>query len=297
MPGQQRKQGETTMLKPENMLLTGKRALVTGAGRGIGCAIAETLANFEATVLLIDRDQALLDAALARIEDGGGRAEAYQLDVTDSAAVKHLAATLANQEGGLDILVNNVGDHLNLIKPFLQTSEEEWDAIYDINLKQIFRCIHAFAPLMRDAGRGGSIVNISSIEGFRAIPTCATYGAMKTAISGFVRSMAMELAPYRIRINAVAPETTETEQVDPRAFTHPQYLQHWDIWNPLGRWGQPRDTAAAVLYLASDVADWVTGTTVHVDGGALAAAGWYRMPGEQQRWTLAPVIEDSGFIY
>ena len=100
---------------------------------------------------------------------------------------------------------------------------------------------------------------------------CATYGAMKTAIGGFVRSMAMELAPYNIRINAVAPETTETEQVNPRAFTHPQYLQHWDVWNPMGRWGQPRDTAAAVLYLASGLSDWVTGTTIHVDGGALAA--------------------------
>jgi NAD(P)-dependent dehydrogenase (short-subunit alcohol dehydrogenase family) len=163
--------------------------------------------------------------------------------------------------------VNYVGDHLNLIKPFLETSEDEWDAIYDINLKHIFRCIRAFAPIMVAGGRGGSIINISSVEGFRAIPTCATYGAMKTAIAGFVRSMAIELAPHRIRINAIAPETTETEQVNPREFTHPQYLQHWDVWNPLGRWGQPRDTAAAALYLAGDMSDWVSGATIHVDSG------------------------------
>ena len=112
-----------------------------------------------------------------------------------------------------------------------------------------------------------------------------------TAMAEHVRSgrvSAMELLDEAIR---------RTEQVNPRDFTHPQYLHHWDTWNPMGRWGQPRDTAAAVLYLASDMAEWVTGTTVHVDGGALAAGGWYRMPDEQQRWTLAPVIKDSGFIY
>lgn len=285
------------MLKPEDMSLAGKTALVTGAGRGIGYAIAETLANFSAEVLLLDKDEALLQAAVERITAAGGRAVGHCVDVTNTAEVNLLAETLVQQGAGMDILVNNVGDHLNLIKPFLQTSEEEWDAIYDINLKQIYRCVRAFAPIIRDAGRGGSIINISSIEGYRAIPTCATYGAMKTAISGFVRSLAMELAPYRIRVNAVAPETTETEQVDPKAFTHPQYLEHWDIWNPMGRWGQPKDTAAAVLYLASNLSEWVTGTTMHVDGGALAAGGWYRMPGQEQRWTLAPVISDSGFIY
>ena len=285
------------MLKPEDMSLAGKTALVTGAGRGIGYAIAETLANFSAEVLLLDKDEALLQAAVERITAAGGRAVGHCVDVTNTAEVNLLAETLVQQGAGMDILVNNVGDHLNLIKPFLQTSEEEWDAIYDINLKQIYRCVRAFAPIIRDAGRGGSIINISSIEGYRAIPTCATYGAMKTAISGFVRSLAMELAPYRIRVNAVAPETTETEQVDPKAFTHPQHLEHWDIWNPMGRWGQPKDTAAAVLYLASNLSEWVTGTTMHVDGGALAAGGWYRMPGQEQRWTLAPVISDSGFIY
>jgi len=285
------------MLKPEDMSLAGKTALVTGAGRGIGHAIAETLANFSAEVLLLDKDEALLKSAQERITAAGGKALSHRVDVTDSGDVNRLAEILADEGRGLDILINNVGDHLNLIKPFLQTSEEEWDAIYDINLKQIYRCVRAFAPIMRDAGNGGSIINISSIEGYRSIPTCATYGAMKTAISGFVRSLAMELAPYRIRVNAVAPETTETEQVDPKAFTHPQYLEHWDIWNPMGRWGQPKDTAAAVLYLASNLSEWVTGTTMHVDGGALAAGGWYRMPGQEQRWTLAPVISDSGFIY
>ncbi len=277
-------------MTPEDISLKGKVALVMGAGRGIGLSIAESLANFGAQTHLVDKDQALLDAASDKL---GDTARIHCADVTNSEAVR----TLASSVGAVDILVNNVGDHLNLIKPFLDTDETEWDAIYDINLKHIFRVIHAFAPAMRDAGNGGSIINISSIEGYRAIPTCATYGAMKTAIGGFVRSLAMELAPYRIRVNAIAPETTETEQVNPRDFTHAHYMQHWEVWNPLGRWGQPTDTAGAALFLASPLSEWVTGTTIHVDGGALAAAGWYRMPGEQQRWTLAPVIQDSGFIY
>ena len=209
------------MLKPENILLEGKNALVTGAASGIGYAIAETLANFKARILLIDKDRELLKIAREKIIAAGGEAVTYEVDVTDSTAVDKLADDLVRSGETIDILVNNVGDHLNLIKPFLSTTEDEWDAIYDINLKQIFRCIRAFAPIMRDAGKGGSIINISSIEAFRAIPTCATYGAMKSAISGFVRSMAMELAPYKIRINAVAPETTETEQVNPRGLYPP----------------------------------------------------------------------------
>lgn len=283
------------MLHPDDVLLTGKTALVTGAGRGIGLGIAETLGNFGANLVLLERDPALLEQAVNKLREGGITVTAHEVDVTDDAAVHAVAATLATTS--LDILVNNVGDHLNEIRPFLESEESSWTQLFEANLKHIFSCVHAFAPIMRDAGRGGSIINISSIEAFRAIPTCAVYGAMKSAITGYVRSMAIELAPYRIRVNAVAPETTETEQVNPVQFTHPQYLQHWDVWNPLGRWGQPRDTAAAVLFLAGALSEWVTGTTLHVDGGALAAAGWYRMPGEQQRWTLAPVIEDSGFIY
>ena len=285
------------MLTPDNLKLTGKTALVTGAARGIGYATAETLASFGADILLLDKDAGRLEDATKNLDKSAGSVAGFDVDVTDDGAVQALAGHFSDTGQQVDILVNNVGDHLNLIKPFLETSADEWDELYAVNLRQLFSCSRAFAPLIRDGNRGGSIINISSIEGYRAIPTCAVYGALKTAISGFVRSMAMELAPYKIRINAVAPETTETEQVDPKAFTHPQYLKHWDVWNPLGRWGQPQDTASAVLFLASDLSQWMTGTTLHVDGGALAAGGWYRMPGEEQRWTLAPVIEDSGFIY
>ena len=284
------------MICPQDMSLKGKTALVSGAGSGIGFSIAETLVRFGARVIIVERDPGLAAAAQERLTELDGEVEVHVADVTVQAQMVTVAEQVAAQ-GRLDILVNNVGDHLNLIKPFLDSEEHEWDSLFESNLKQILRMVHLFAPIMRDAGNGGSIVNISSIEGFRAIPTCATYGAMKTAISGFVRSMAIELAPYHIRINAVAPETTETAQVDPRQFTKPEHLAQWDIWNPLGRWGQPDDTAGAVLFLVSPLSSWVTGTTVHVDGGALAAGGWYRMPGEEQHWTLAPVIAESGFIF
>lgn len=149
------------------------------------------------------------------------------------------------------MLVNNVGDFLQQVKLFLETGEDDWSALYDINLGQVFRCTKAFVPSMVEAGRGGSLITLSSIEGYRAIPTCAVKGAFKTAIGGFVRSMAIELAPYGIRVNAIAPEATGTEQVVPDAFTKPEHRGLVEYWNPLGRWGHPDDIAGAALFLAT----------------------------------------------
>ena len=124
-------------MKPQDLSLQGKTALVTGAGRGIGFSIAQTLANFGARVLLVDKDEALLESACAGLNEEGADAISYTVDVTNSQSVAGLAEQVAAQYGSIDILVNNVGDHLNLIKPFLETTEEEWDAIYQINLKQV----------------------------------------------------------------------------------------------------------------------------------------------------------------
>ncbi len=285
------------MIEPIHFSLTGKTAVVTGGGAGIGLAIATTYANFGARVVVVDRDAGRAEAAAAAIGGGGRDVLACVADVTRTEDVAAVKAKLLERFGTVDVLVNNVGDILGQIKPFLQTREDEWDALYGANLRHVFLCVHAFAPLMIEAGNGGSIINISSIEGFRAVPTCAVYGTFKAAIGGFVKTMALELAPYRIRINAIAPETTATEQIDPKAFTKPEHFRHWEIWNPLGRYGTPDDTAACALFLATDLSQWITGTTMHVDGGALAAAGWYRMPGEKQRWTLAPVFSESGFVF
>ena len=284
-------------MQPEDISLAGKSAVVTGAGAGIGASIASTFANFGAWIGVLDRNGAAAERVAASIRESGGEALALTADVTQREDVAAAAGQVLSERGSVDVLVNNVGDFLQQVKPFLETGEDDWSALYDINLGQVFRCTKAFVPSMIDAGRGGSLITVSSIEGYRAIPTCAVYGAFKTAIGGFVRSMAIELAPYGIRVNAIAPETTETEQVVPDAFTKPEHRGLVEYWNPLGRWGRPDDIAGAALFLATGLSPWVTGTTIHVDGGALAAAGWYRLPGEKQRWTLAPVIRESGFIF
>jgi NAD(P)-dependent dehydrogenase (short-subunit alcohol dehydrogenase family) len=281
------------MLHPDNLNLNGETALVTGGAGGIGLAITETFLNFGASVVVLDYNAENLANCQNKLQAHGDRLQLREGDVRDADFLDAVAADVEN----LSILVNNVGDILGQIKPFVETDEADWDDLYQVNLRHVFACTKRFAPKMIAAGKGGSIINITSIEAFRAVPTCAVYGAFKSAIGGFVRSMAMELSPYQIRINAIAPETTRTEQIDPQAFTKPEHLPMSDIWNPMGRFGEPQDIASAALFLASRMSPWVTGTTLHVDGGALAAAGWYRMPGEKQRWTLAPVIADSGFIF
>ena len=284
-------------MHPDDMSLAGKAAVVTGAGAGIGAAIARGFANFGAWVGVLDKNGTAAERVAASIRESGSEAVALTADVNEPQDVAEAASRVLAERGSVDILVNNVGDFLQQVRPFLETGEDDWTALFDVNLRQVFRCVKAFAPSMIDAGQGGSIITVSSIEGYRAIPTCAVYGAFKTAIGGFVRSMAIELAPYRIRVNAIAPETTETEQIVPDAFTKPEYRDQVEYWNPLGRWGRPDDVAGAALFLATGLSPWVTGTTIHVDGGALAAAGWYRLPGEKQRWTLAPVIRESGFTF
>jgi NAD(P)-dependent dehydrogenase (short-subunit alcohol dehydrogenase family) len=145
---------------------------------------------------------------------------------------------------------------------------------------------------MIDRGAGGSIINISTIEAFRGIPNSAVYSAFKGAITQFTKSLAIEVGQYGIRVNAIAPEATDTPQVPLHRFISPDEKSLISLWVPLGRYGEPDDTAGAALYLASDLSKWVTGTTVHVDGGCLAAAGWFRQK-DQNTWTNRPIKNDK----
>ncbi len=137
---------------------------------------------------------------------------------------------------------------------------------------------------------------MSSIEGFRGIPNGVVYGAFKAGVTGFTQSLAVELGPDHIRVNTIAPETTDTEQVQVTNWTNPKYKDHTERWIPLGRFGVPGDAAGCAVFLASDLSAWVSGTTIHMDGGAARrSCGWYRTPAGQ--WTNMPVIADKGLLF
>lgn len=270
----------------------GKTAFVSGGGAGIGRAIAEGLGKLGARVVVAEIDPARVEAVRAALAEAGIEALVSATDVRDVAQVEALMNQVDQRFGGLDIVVNNVGDFLGVVKPFEHTTEAEWDALYATNLRHMFIVTRAALPLLRKSGRGGSIINISTIEAFRGIPMTPIYSAFKAGVIGFTKSMALELGPDGIRVNAIAPETTETEQVKPSQFVKPQYRDHIPRWIPLGRFGEPSDAAGCAIFLASELSAWVTGTTINLDGGALAAGGFYRTP--EGHWTNCPVVTDNG---
>ena len=275
--------------EPPTIQMDGKVALVTGAGGGIGRAIALAFASLGAQIVAIERSAeraASLRAAL------GHDHFVVEGDVTEAADVERLFAETANRHGSLDILVNNVGDSLGLRGRFEDRSEADWDALYAINLKHIFACTRSALPLIRATDRGGSIINLSTIEAYRGAPPAAIYAAFKAAITGFTKSIALELAPENVRVNVIAPETTESIQVPISKMIAPEYSDHIQRWIPLGRFGSPTDIAGCAVFLATDISGWMTGTTLHADGGALAAGGFYRTPAGE--WTNFPVITDVG---
>ena len=275
--------------------LSGKIALVTGSAAGIGRAIAEAFAIHGATIIIADKNKERCDAVQSDFEKKGYDALVTHTDVTDTAQVQTMISAVDARFGKLNILVNNVGDFLELIKPFKDFTDDEIDALFNANLNSMFKVTRGSIPLLEKGGAGGSVINISSIEAFRGIPTAVVYSAFKHAITGFTRSLSLDLGPSGIRVNAIAPETTETEQVSPVDMTPDEYKDHIPRWNPSGRFGKPSDAAGCALFLASDMSAWVNGTTINLDGGALAAAGWYRTP--SNNWTVAPVVTGDGFGY
>lgn len=270
----------------------GKTVLVTGGGAGIGRAVAEMFGSLKAQVVVAEIDPLRADAVRGALTAAGVEALVSTTDVRDVAQVDALMAEVQQRFGKLDALVNNVGDFLGIAKPFHLTTEADWDALYATNLRHMFIVTRAALPLLRLAPNGASIINVSTIEAFRGIPMCTIYSAFKAGITGFTKSLAVELGPERIRVNAIAPETTESEQVKPSQFIKPQHRGHIDRWLPLGRFGEGKDLAGAAVFLASDLSSWITGTTIHLDGGALAAGGFYRTPDGQ--WTNVPVVTDNG---
>jgi NAD(P)-dependent dehydrogenase (short-subunit alcohol dehydrogenase family) len=250
-------------LEPNSILLTDRVAVVTGAAVGIGRAVALALARFGAHVAICDRDADNLAATARDITAIGRRVVSDVLDVRDGESVRRFLAAVQVELGAVDILVNNAGG--GFMAPFLDVSEKGQDALVRENFTQVTHCIRAVVPLMTH-GRG-AIINITSIEAHRAGPGFAVYSAMKAAVENLTKSLALELGQRMIRVNCIAPDVIPTPGIgDPPVKTH------------LARAGHADDVAGATVFLASDLAQFVTGATIHVDGGNWAAGGWRRGP-------------------
>ena len=273
-----------------------RTVLVTGGGSGIGRATVEKFATLKARVRVIESDAARATDVETWLNTQGDGHRVFHGDVTRGDDVNKVFAELAATHEALDVLVNNVGDSLQMAKPFEDYSDTDIDRLYSANLRHVFEVTRSALPLLkRHAGRTASIVNVSTIEAFRGIPNLAVYSAFKAALTGFTKSLAVETDRFGIRVNQVAPEATETAQLPLSLFIKPEYRERVADWVPLGRYGTAEDIADAVVFLSSDMAGWVSGTTLHVDGAAMAAGGWYRTP--QGGWTIAPVIESNGFNF
>lgn len=260
-------------------------ALVTGGGGGIGRAIAERLARDGARVEIAEIDAARAAETADAIEGQGGRARAAVVDVTDASVVSDWVADVLATHGRIDVVVNNVGHYLRST-PFAESDPEHWQALARINLDHVFYVTHAALPAMRERGVG-AIVNVASVEGMRGYPADPVYGAYKAAVIHFTKCLALELARDGIRVNAIAPDLTQSLQVDYERWV-PQAEEHkWSIWAPVGRPGEGADQADVVAFLASDDARFVTGHVIPTDGGSLAAGGWFRSL-RSGRWVNRP---------
>jgi NAD(P)-dependent dehydrogenase (short-subunit alcohol dehydrogenase family) len=266
-------------------LLADRVAVVTGGGAGIGAAISQVLASHGATIAVAEIDPERAESAVADIRAAGGRASAHAVDVREPLQVQALAESVRSQHGHVDVLVNNVGDYLKAV-PFSRSDPEHWDALYRINLHHVFLVTHVFLPGMIER-RSGSIINVSSVEGLRGFPADPVYGAFKAAVVHFTKCLALELGRRGVRVNGIAPDLTQTPQVDYRAGVPPEQEKMWESWAPVGRLGLPEDQADAVLFLASDLSRFVTGHTLPTDGGTLAGGGWFWSP-SRRRWVNRP---------
>lgn len=249
-------------------LLGGQVALITGGATGIGFGIAETLTGLGAHVVLASRKPDRLSAAVERLQPN---ASAETLDVRDQEAVKAVVGRIAATHGRLDLLVNNAAG--NFYAPSESLSANAWRSVVEIDLFGTFFCSQAVAPIMRAAG-GGRIVNISMTLHYRGWPQMAHATAAKAGVDALTRTLAVEWAPAKIRVNAIAPGPIPTEGVR-KAFAQPPGGAPVDVVMdeharrniPLGRWGTPADIGNMVAFLASPAGDWITGSIFVVDGG------------------------------
>lgn len=278
--------------------LTGQVAFVTGGGGGIGRAIALCMADMGADVAIIEAVPERCEQVAEMVEARGRKALCIPGNVMDVEALQSAVAAAADKFGRLDVLVNNAGGVTR--RNFLDLAEKNWRRHIDLNLVSNLAATQAAVPVMIEGGRGGSIINVTSIEGSRAAPGYAVYAACKAGINNLTRTLALEFAEHRIRVNTIAPDYTRTPGTSGQ-FTGPVDESNWyepgptqiDAIRrriPAGRWGHEEECGKVAVFLASPMASYVTGTIIPVDGGSWASSGWVR--DRNENWILPPEVID-----
>lgn len=241
-----------------------KVVVITGAGSGIGRAAAFGFGAEEAIVVASDIDQATAEGTAEEIAKRGGRADAMVLDTTDPPAVQAFFDTVEQRHGGLDVLINSAG--IREISPVPDLSYEEWRRVIDVNITGVFLCAQAFVQRLLARKKGGAIVNLASTLGVTAAPKRAAYVASKHAVVGLTKELGLEFGEAGIRVNAVGPGVTRTALTE-RYFQDEGMANTIRSIHAMNRWGEADEIARAILFLASDEASFITGTTLMVDGG------------------------------
>ena len=276
--------------------LAGQVAVITGGGGGIGRGIALAYASVGADIVIGDIVPERCEETVARVREMGRRALGVPMDAMDTGQIGSLIEQADKHFGRIDILVNNAGGVGK--RRFLDQSERSWRRHIDLNLVSMLAATSAAVPIMIRGGRGGSIVNVSSIEGTRAAPNYAVYAACKAGMISFTRSMAVELAEHGIRVNAIAPDFTETPglrgnltgPVDPATWIRQTPEQEDATLRriPLGRIGIDSECGSVAVFLSSGMSAYVTGAVIPVDGGTWASSGWIR--DRAGNWSLGDAL-------
>ncbi len=265
-------------MHPQKALITDRVAIVTGSAVGIGRAIATCLANFGGHIVLVDLRAKELDEAARQVRGLGRKTLAFNADARKQKTVDHVIAETVRHLGRLDILVNNLGGAIH--KDFMSMTDQEWMEAIDLNLVQAMRWSRGAVRAMQAAKTGGCIINLTTIEAYRAAPGYAPYAAAKAGLANFTKTLALEVAPSGIRVNEIAPDVTVTPGILAMAPFFESDAPLPQV--PLSRRGRPEDYGGAAIFLASDLSEWITGETIHVGGGTVAAAGWRMTP--SGRW-------------
>jgi NAD(P)-dependent dehydrogenase (short-subunit alcohol dehydrogenase family) len=243
--------------------LKGKTALITGASKGLGKAMALSLSQAGASIALVSRDPEKLNAVRDQIDGSGASAKVFVADVTDEQSITRLQCEVSDQLGKVQIIINNAG--INVRKNLIDFSLSEWRSVLDTNLTSVFLMCRAFVPQMKGTGYG-RILNMTSIMSHVSLPARSAYSASKAGLLGLIRALALELAPDGITVNGISPGPFGTEMNTP-IMQNPEANAQFLASVPLGRWGKVEEIGTLACYLCSDAAGFITGTDILIDGG------------------------------